>query len=1010
MFSQKKILAGMCVFVSLGILQASAALNSKQILDKVGLERGVCVVLGDPSGELALDLVRQSEFMVYVQMPRAENVEKARRAADAANVYGPRIFIDQGALSHLHLADNLADVVVAVGDISKVSEAEVLRILRPQGKALLGQKEIVKPFPKGIDDWSHPFHGPDNNPQSNDKVIRAPYLTQFMAEPRYAPLTQVAVASAGRVFKGYGNIAFHTREEPYLNTLVAYDGYNGTMLWKRDLVPGIMLHRNTIVASPDVLYVGDDRSCKMIDTATGKLIDEIKPPLEKAGGTFWKWMGLENGVLYALIGEQEQKDKVMTWKRTGHGWPWNHVSQGYNQKKHEWGFGKNLLAIDPKTKKVLWSHSEDEAVDSRAVCMANGRIFIFRFGSYLTCLSAETGQEIWRKTVDNAPRLFEALGKYLNRQDWRTNWRTIVYLKCTDKLLYFAGPQIGKLLAISAEDGQVVWENKYSNFQLVIQDEALYGISGPWRNNYSKKFDLLTGTVLAELPTGRRACALVTGAGDALFYRAMGGTVRFDLASHEPQYISPMRAQCHDGVTVANGMLYWWPSVCDCQLTIYGVTACGPAGDFQFNQQAVEQERLEVAVDDLSNIKPLEASPADWPMFRKDVTCSATNQTVLGRKGKLLWKWKGSKNSAFTPTTPVVVDELVFFCDSDGRVRALDVKTGKEKWIAYTGGEIRFPPTIWNNRAYVGSGDGWIYCYEAATGRLLWRFRAAPQERMIPVYGSFLSTWPVASGVMIDDGVAYAAAGLVNYDGTHVYALDALTGRIKWQNNTSGHLYQKARTGVSVQGHMMLHDGKLYMAGGNAVSPAVYDIKDGKCLNNVEHLKNCESCYPRGWELFLVGDKVIVCGKPFYGDPKYPVYDRTVSTKMHHTTMGDRDIVWMNDNVVRCYTNINRKYLSDCVRPAKTKDVRHVIGIWGELKLPVSPVWNVEAKGSEAVAVCSNAVVVAKNSELVALDLQSGSVCWSQPLPASPVRWGLAVDRDGRAVVSLTDGTVMCFQ
>ena len=65
-------------------------------------------------------------------------------------------------------------------------------------------------------------------------------------------------------------------------------------------------------------------------------------------------------------------------------------------------------------------------------------------------------------------------------------------------------------------------------------------------------------------------------------------------------------------------------------------------------------------------------------------------------------------------------------------------------------------------------------------------FRAAPLERKIPVYGSLSSTWPVGGGVLVEDGVAYAAAGMANYDGTHVYALDAATGKIRWQNNTSG--------------------------------------------------------------------------------------------------------------------------------------------------------------------------------------------------------------------------------
>ena len=83
-------------------------------------------------------------------------------------------------------------------------------------------QELVKPVPDGVDDWSHPYHGPDNNPQSRDQVARAPYLTQFLADPRYAPLPQVAVAAGGRVFKAFGHIAFKEREEPWLDTLAAF--------------------------------------------------------------------------------------------------------------------------------------------------------------------------------------------------------------------------------------------------------------------------------------------------------------------------------------------------------------------------------------------------------------------------------------------------------------------------------------------------------------------------------------------------------------------------------------------------------------------------------------------------------------------------------------------------------------------------------------------------------------------------------------------------------------------
>ncbi|MHC4403754.1 MAG: hypothetical protein ACYTG0_29200, partial [Planctomycetota bacterium] len=74
---------------------------------------------------------------------------------------------------------------------------------------------------------------------------------------------------------------------------------------------------------------------------------------------------------------------------------------------------------------------------------------------------------------------------------------------------------------------------------------------------------------------------------------------------------------------------------------------------------------------------------------------------------------------------------------------------------AYTGGEIHFPPVIWNGRAYVGSNDGRVYAFEAKAGRLLWQFRLAPCERKTMVYERLASTWPVAAGVVVEDGVLY---------------------------------------------------------------------------------------------------------------------------------------------------------------------------------------------------------------------------------------------------------------
>jgi hypothetical protein len=250
----------------------------------------------------------------------------------------------------------------------------------------------------------------------------------------------------------------------------------------------------------------------------------------------------------------------------------------------------------------------------------------------------------------------------------------------------------------------------------------------------------------------------------------------------------------------------------------------------------------------------------------------------------------------------------------------------------------------------VGSGDGYAYAFEAATGRLLWRFRAAPLERRIRVYDSLLSTWPVAGGVLVHEGVAYCAAGINNYDGTHVYALSAADGKIQWQNNSSGSAGLSQGAGVAVGGDLLLDDGKLYLAGGSAASPAVFDIVDGKCLSTGQKGR-------RGRELHLavgknergeVRRRVQPFGQPLYATPESPVFERNKSLE------------------------------------------------WG---VPI-------VRTRNARLLCRED---RDGWKLVAQDLSAKKDLWEQSLPAEPVRWAIAVDARGRVIVTLRNGQVLCF-
>jgi outer membrane protein assembly factor BamB len=248
------------------------------------------------------------------------------------------------------------------------------------------------------------------------------------------------------------------------------------------------------------------------------------------------------------------------------------------------------------------------------------------------------------------------------------------------------------------------------------------------------------------------------------------------------------------------------------------------------------------------------------------------------------------------------------------------------------------------------------------------------------------------------------AAGIVNYDSTHVYALDAATGQIRWQNNASGHLDPASLSGVSVQGHLLVHDGKLWLPGGNAVSPAIYDLATGRCLNDVglvhrtvnNRVPASES--PRGSELYLIGNRVMVGGQPFYAHPKYKVYDASVLDKTLLTSAGDRDLAWVNNAKVLCFGRVDQD-----------REQKYAAG-WGKLRVPgLTPLWEADCRESVAFALGRNAAVIATGSEVAALDLGDGRRLWTHRLPAAPVPWGLALDRQGRVVVTLENGQVLGF-
>ncbi|NOZ23328.1 MAG: PQQ-binding-like beta-propeller repeat protein [Planctomycetes bacterium] len=236
----------------------------------------------------------------------------------------------------------------------------------------------------------------------------------------------------------------------------------------------------------------------------------------------------------------------------------------------------------------------------------------------------------------------------------------------------------------------------------------------------------------------------------------------------------------------------------------------------------------------------------DWPTYRHDIARSGITSQELQVPLAQSWvfsprhgpepAWDPPKSEPvegilelprvhFDDTFQVAVagDLLYFGSSSEDKVFCIDTATGKVRWTRRFGGPVRLAPTLCNGRAYVGCDDGYAYCLDAATGETVWTFKAAPHDEKLLGSGKMISLWPLRTGVLVDDGIAYFSAGLFPMEGVYFYAVNADDGTLIWKNDTCGETVQSV---VSPQGYMLASKTDLFVPFGR-ISPAAFDRKTG---------------------------------------------------------------------------------------------------------------------------------------------------------------------------------------
>jgi outer membrane protein assembly factor BamB len=234
-----------------------------------------------------------------------------------------------------------------------------------------------------------------------------------------------------------------------------------------------------------------------------------------------------------------------------------------------------------------------------------------------------------------------------------------------------------------------------------------------------------------KFPTGNRIVGSAVTDGKAIYFGSDDGNVyAVDPDSGHQIWKYPTKGPVSSTPAIANGMIY----VVSFDGKLYALDAAAGTTKWKF---ATEGERRFEAKN-LHGMEP------------KNQTIPDVFDTYL--------------------SSPLVVDDTVFFGSGDGNVYAVHADNGELKWKFKTGDVVHASPAYADGLIYVGSWDSYFYAVDAATGKERWRFHGGEDPTIHNQVG-FQSSAAVVGGTV--------------YTGcrdSNVYALDAATGKEKWSN------------------------------------------------------------------------------------------------------------------------------------------------------------------------------------------------------------------------------------
>ncbi len=385
---------------------------------------------------------------------------------------------------------------------------------------------------------------------------------------------------------------------------------------------------------------------------------------------------------------------------------------------------------------------------------------------------------------------------------------------------------------------------------------------------------------------------------------------------------------------------------------------------------------------------------ADWPTWRHDANRSATTSEQLPQQLHLQWTWKFPElKPAWNEDErlhfdahyePIVANGILYVSSPRNHsVAAIDVEKGLRKWRFFADGPIRFAPVHFNGRVYFGADDGCMYCLDAESGVIHWKFNGAASNRLAMGNERLISVWPVRTGAVVRDGRVLFTSGVWPFEGTMLYELDAETGKELRVTDLGDH---------SPQGYLAINETSIFIPGGRSRA-YVIDRATGKNVPCSYESKGLTDYHLAADDAYLFhGDRVFPAGA---SSPK------ALGLEADRPVLDQGKIYFTKQSQLQAVDIVNMLEVEKTDRKGKSYVAKQPREIW---KLEKQPVTKVHLKAGDSLLAHDQKKLLAIRTP--ATDEGTPSVSWSHEISGTPATMLVSNER---LFVVTEEGEIHCF-